>query len=199
MIDTTNDMRKMMPNTEKDFLKFLDGIAHVEGTTQVEISDCPFTAHWKHKVDFVLTNVNRELLYVEVKGWMSYTAVNELRYLMQCSKHDFYILQVTNEDWMGLYEKGIHKRTKRKLDDNTHAQYEEIRDFINGQKTARQMADISRKRLEEFVKVRAGDLERWQKRLAAKANEKVTKENKHENAKVDDKSNHNGFWGCPFV
>ncbi|MBQ6339074.1 MAG: hypothetical protein IJI36_08025, partial [Kiritimatiellae bacterium] len=50
----------------------------------------------KHKVDFVIQNVNGEELCVEVKGWMSYSSVNELQYLLSYSGHKFYILQVTN-------------------------------------------------------------------------------------------------------
>lgn len=168
MIDTTNDKRKKMPDTEREFLDFLNGIANAKGTAQVEVSDCPFTAHWKHKVDFVLENTKGESLYVEVKGWMSYASVNELRYLLEYSKHDFYILQVTNEDWMGLYDKVKHKSTQKKIDDNKKAQYDEIRDFVNGRKSICQMVDVSRKRLEEFVKIRAGDLERWQRRLVVR-------------------------------
>ena len=165
-IDTTNDMRNNMPETEKDFLQFLGDIT--KGKAQVEILDCPFTARWKHKVDFVIENNNGEQLYVEVKGWMSYSSVNELKYLLEYSGYNFYILQVTNEDWMGLYEKMKHKSVSKKIEANRKAQYEEIKDFINGTKTAQNMVDISRQRLEEFVKVREGDLERWRKRLNRK-------------------------------
>ena len=99
---------------------------------------------------------------------MSYSSVNELQYLLRYSGHKFYILQVTNEDWMGLYEKGKHGNKTKKIDANREAQYEEIKDFINGKKTAQAMADISMRRLKEFVKVRMGDLERWKQRLREK-------------------------------
>lgn len=166
--DTTNDMRKNIPETEKRFLEFLNGFTNVKCKAQVEILNCPFTAYWKHKVDFVIRNNKGEELYVEVKGWMSYSSVNELRYLLEYSGYSFYILQVTNEDWMGIYEKAKHKSGSKKVEANRKAQYEEIKDFINGTKTAQDMVDVSRQRLEEFVKVRKGDLGRWRERVNEK-------------------------------
>ena len=71
-----------------------------------------------------------------------------------------------------MYEKGKHGNKTKKIDANREAQYEEIKDFINGKKTAQAMADISMRRLEEFVKVRKGDLERWKQRLREKGNQK---------------------------
>ena len=164
-IDTTNDLRKNVPETEKRLLGFLNGFTNVKGAAQVEILDCPFTARWKHKVDFSIENDKGERLYIEVKGWMSYSSVNELRYLLECPECNLYILQVTNEDWMGLYEKAKHESASKKIEANRKAQYEEIKDFINGTKTVQNMVDVSRQRLEEFVRVREGDLERWRKRL----------------------------------
>ena len=167
-IDTTIDKRKELPKTEQVFLDYLNGNTNVKGKTQVEISNCPFVTCWKHRVDFVIENNKGERLYVEVKGWMSYSSVNELKYLLEHSGRSFYILQVTNEDWMGLYEKAKHKSVSKKIEANRKAQYEEINDFINGTKTVQNMIDISRQRLGEFVKVREGDLKRWRKRLNEK-------------------------------
>lgn len=165
-IDTTNDVRKNMPGTEKEFLDFLGGIASVKVETQVEIQDCPFVAHWKHKVDFVVENNRGERLYVEVKGWMSYTSVNELRYLLECSGENFYILQVTNEDWMGLYEKVKYGSVKNKIQTNKMAQYDEVNGFVNGRISAQEMRRVSLDRLKAFVNVRNGDLNRWKKMLS---------------------------------
>ena len=138
-------------------LKRSDGRA-VKFKWQEPIEDCPFVKRGKHKVDFYLKDPE---LYIEVKGWMSYASVNELEYLLRYSGKDFYILQVTNEDWMGMYEKTKHKSVAKKIAQNEKFQLDEITKFVKGELKAQELVELSLKRLEEFKELRTGDIQRW--------------------------------------
>lgn len=138
-------------------LKRSDGRA-VKFKWQEPIERCPFVKRGKHKVDFYLKDPE---LYIEVKGWMSYASVNELEYLLRHSGKNFYILQVTNEDWMEMYEEKKHKSIAKKIAQNEKLQLEEIAKFVNGELKAQEMVELSLKRLEEFKVLRSGDIQRW--------------------------------------
>lgn len=159
-------MPTKQPKTEREFEEFLIQLrekVNVDYEKQKPIDGCPFARRGKHKVDFVLTTAESSTLYVEVKGWMSYRSVNELKYLLEYSGQDFYILQVTNEDWMGLCLPQKYKSIQKKIEENKKVQYQEIEEFLRGELTSSEMSNRSKKRLAAFRRVRARDLPRWLK------------------------------------
>lgn len=156
--------QKGSPKTEREFEEFLIQLSekvNVDYEKQKTIDGCPFVRRGKHKVDFVLTTAESSTLYVEVKGWMSYRSVNELKYLLEYSGKNFYILQVTNEDWMGLHLPKVHGRVAAKIQKNRDRQYQEIKEFFQGELSASEMSNRSKKRLADFKCVREGDILRW--------------------------------------
>ena len=166
--------KRKQPKTEREFEDFLIQLgkkANVNYEKQKPIDGCPFVRRGKHKVDFVLNT--KPSLYVEVKGWMSYRSVNELKYLLNYSGKNFYILQVTNEDWMDLYLPEVHGSVAAKIQTNKDRQYQEIKEFFQGKLSASAMSDRSKKRLADFKCVREGDIPRWLKEK--KRQEKVAK------------------------
>lgn len=158
--------RNVPPKTEREFEDFLIKLgkkANVDYEKQKPMEGCPFVRRGKHKIDFVLTSADSSTLYVEVKGWMSCSSVNELEYLLNYSGQDFYILQVTNADWMGLYLPKKHESIRKKVEENTKEQYKEIKEFLQGKLSSAEMSMRSKKRLADFRRVRAGDISRWLK------------------------------------
>lgn len=170
-----SDRERKMPETEKEFERFLNELGKKEGRDQdyekqVKVERSPFLKRGVHKVDFVLhrrdKDGNEENLYIEVKGVLSYYEVNVLEYLLKHSGKCFYIYQATNEDWMGLYvpavnqEPGVHS-AKEKIKDNKKKQQEEIKKFFSGEFSAEKMMELASGYLEGYKKLRVGDIDRW--------------------------------------
>ena len=89
------------PKTEKAVYWTLEKkglIVNEQFEKQMPISDIPFCKSNKHKVDLILKNSEGEKLYVEIKGEMTYLEVNKLRYLLDKTHYNFYILQLTEID-----------------------------------------------------------------------------------------------------
>lgn len=152
-----------MAKTEQRVNDFLCGLKTPSGHSlqfdrQLPIGGCPFVKKGKHKVDFHLQDPE---LYIEVKGWMSYASVNELEWLLKYTGKPFYLLQVTNEDWLDAYDRSKHKSIAKKIAENERIQYDEIKRFVIGEVDANEMAKRSAERIEAFKQLRAGDIERW--------------------------------------
>lgn len=152
-----------MAKTEQRVNDFLCGLKTPSGHSlkfdrQLPIGGCPFVKKGKHKVDFHLQDPE---LYIEVKGWMSYASVNELEWLLKYTGKPFYLLQVTNEDWLDAYDRSKHKSIAKKIAENERIQYDEIKRFVIGEVDANEMAKRSVERIEAFKQLRAGDIERW--------------------------------------
>ena len=152
-----------MAKTEQRVNDFLRGLKTSSGRSlkfdrQLPIEGCPFVKKGKHKVDFHLQDPE---LYIEVKGWMSYASVNELEWLLKHTDKPFYVLQVTNEDWIEAYDKLKYKSIAKKIAENERIQYDEIKRFVFGELDAKEMARRSVERIEAFKQLRAGDVERW--------------------------------------
>lgn len=152
-----------MAKTEQRVNDFLRGLKTSSGHSlkfdrQLPIGGCPFVKKGKHKVDFHLQDPE---LYIEVKGWMSYASVNELEWLLKYTGKPFYLLQVTNEDWLDAYDKSKYKSIAKKIAENERIQYDELQQFAAGKLSAKEMAKRSMDRIEAFKKLRAGDIKRW--------------------------------------
>ncbi|MBR6445504.1 MAG: hypothetical protein IKS94_03615 [Prevotella sp.] len=145
-------MEEIMTNTEKCFESFLkrNGINYC---TQVEISGCPFTKNKKHKVDFYLPDKD---LHVEVKGQMTLFATNVLNWLLNYSGKQFYILQMTEEDWIEPFDRVKHKSIQNKKRMNINKQFTEI-----VSNTSCELSNESKKRLQSYISYRNGDIARW--------------------------------------
>lgn len=91
---------------------------------------------------------------------MTLFAVNTLRYSLSYNdEQDFYILQMTDEDWIeGCSE---HMVLKQKIDQNIRLQFDEINKFVNDEITPEEMQELSIKRLNAFQELRKKDFERW--------------------------------------
>ena len=125
-----------------------------------KIDNVLFNESKKHDVDLVLTSRNGERLYVEIKGQMTYLEVNKLKYLLGL-RRNFYILQLTEIDWINPYDENGNKSKFQKTKDDFEIQIEELVDFVNGGKTGEQLKQKSKERLEDWINYRATDLERW--------------------------------------
>ena len=127
-----------------------------------KINDCPFNENNKHKVDFMLTNNARdEELYIEVKGQMTYTEVNKLRFLLEYSGKNFYILQLTEHDWI-VDNRPNAKKSKTKMSKNAfEKQFKELLEFYEGKIEAQEMSQISKERLNQFIANRNKEYQSW--------------------------------------
>lgn len=127
-----------------------------------KIDDIPFNKKRKHEVDIVLTSHNGNKLYVEIKGQMTYIEVNKLKYLhLQHVPYNFYILQLTEIDWIEPYDKVKHKSMPRKSKSDFEKQIEELVEFVNGTITGEELSARSNRRLSDFIEYREKDLETW--------------------------------------
>ena len=91
-----------MSNNEKIFEQWLID-NNVEYEYQPIIENVAFTKSGKYKADFkVYTRNKSEYVIVEIKGFMTYEAVNKLKYLLFNHPENFYIFQMTEQDWLHL-------------------------------------------------------------------------------------------------
>lgn len=154
-----------MAKTEESFNSFLiDQLGLEEGKDferQVDYEGvCPFTKRRKHKIDFKIISKKGHILFVEVKGQMTLYAVNTLRYsLSHNDVQDFYILQLTDEDWIeGCPENMV---LKQKINQNIQLQFDEITKFVNDEITPEKMQELSIKRLDAYRELHEKDFDRW--------------------------------------
>lgn len=124
------------------------------------INNIAFNKSKKHVVDLVLTSQNGEKLYVEVKGQMTYLEVNKLRYLLGLRRH-FYILQLTEIDWIESYNKDKHGSKIQKFKHDFEMQIQELVDFVNGSVKGKELSIRSINRLDEYIAYRSKDLDKW--------------------------------------
>lgn len=146
-----------MSKTEEDFERFLRK-NKIKYKSQYKIEGAPFNRRNYHLVDFYLPELD---LYVEVKGFMTLYQVNVLTYLSKYSGKHFYILQVTEEDWIRPYSKEIDGSLSNKFIENKEIQYNEILKLQKGKYTAKELNKLSFKRLNQYIKHRSKDLDRW--------------------------------------
>lgn len=125
-----------------------------------KIDNIAFNKGKKHDVDLILTSRDGNKLYVEIKGQMTYLEVNKLRYLLGLRRH-FYILQLTEIDWIEPYDKGIHGSKYQKSKKDFENQIEELVKFVNGELTGKELSERSSKRLEDYIEYRSHDLDIW--------------------------------------
>ena len=139
------------PKTEDKYKQFL--IKHnIQFEEQVSIP-CPFNYTKTHKVDFYLPYKD---LYVEVKGFMTFYATNVLEYLLKYSGKKFCILQLTEEDWMGKYNREIHRSMENKRNINAEIQFNETLTL-----SCNELTNLSLQRLEDYKLLRSKDIETW--------------------------------------
>lgn len=125
-----------------------------------KIDNVLFNERKKHDVDLVLTSQNGDKLYVEIKGQMTYLEVNKLKYLLGL-RRNFYILQLTEIDWIQPYDANGNMSKFQKSKDDFHTQINELVAFVNGRETGEQMKQKSKERLDDWINYRATDIERW--------------------------------------
>ena len=101
----------------------------------------------KHDVDLVLTSRNGDRLYVEIKGQMTYLEVNKLKYLLGL-RRNFYILQLTEIDWIQPYDANGNISKFQKSKDDFHTQINELVAFVNGRETGEYLKQKSKERLD---------------------------------------------------
>lgn len=112
-------------------------------------------------MDLILKNKMGDKLYVEIKGAMTYLEVNKLCYLLNESPYDFYILQLTEIDWIKPYEKSGFKRKIMKSKNDFEKQIGELVDFMEGNVSGTDLSVTSKKRLKNYIDFRRKDLRRW--------------------------------------
>ena len=106
--DELFQIKHKMYNTEKAICYVLDKLGlklEEDFKFFTEIDNTPFTKSNKHKVDVMLTSrKDGSKLYVEIKGMMTYIEVNKLQFLLNETGKNFYILQLTELDWIKPYK-----------------------------------------------------------------------------------------------
>ena len=91
-----------MSNNEKIFEQWLID-NNIEYEYQPIIENVTFTKSRKYKADFKVYNRDKsEYIIIEIKGFMTYEAVNKLKYLVINHPENFFIFQMTEKDWMHL-------------------------------------------------------------------------------------------------
>lgn len=146
-----------MSQAEKDFESFLRK-NRIKYKCQYKIFDIPFTQRHYHLVDFYLPDYD---LYIEVKGFMTLYQINILKYLLKYRKEKFYILQVTEEDWITPYNKSKYGSLKNKFSLNKEIQYKEILKLKRKNITTMELQKLSLTRLNKYIKHRDKDIEKW--------------------------------------
>ena len=152
------------PKTEKAVYCVLKKRGLVENEQfekQQPIFNIPFCKSNRHKVDLILKNDLGDKLYVEIKGEMTYLEVNKLRYLIDSTPYNFYILQLTEIDWIKPFEKSSFKRKSLKSKDDFEKQIDELIGFVRGTISGGELSEKSRKRLNRYIRYRGSDIKRW--------------------------------------
>ena len=91
-----------MSNNEKIFEQWLID-NNVEYEYQPTIENVAFAKSGKYTADFkVYTRDKSEYVIVEIKGFMTYEAVNKLKYLIAVHPENIYIFQMTEKDWLHM-------------------------------------------------------------------------------------------------
>ena len=114
-----------------------------------------------HEVDLKLISIKGEELFVEVKGEMTLLETNKLRYLFNETSLNFYLIQLTDIDWIEPYSKEKYQKKSIKSKQDFDTQIFELVSFIKGEITGEEMSARSKKRLEDYIEFRAKDLETW--------------------------------------
>lgn len=91
-----------MSNNEKIFEQWLID-NNVEYEYQPIIENVAFSKSGKYKADFkVYTRDKSEYVIVEIKGFMTYEAVNKLKYLLTVHPENICVFQMTEKDWLHM-------------------------------------------------------------------------------------------------
>ena len=130
--------------------------------SQEKVKNCPFVRNHEHKADFMIISMKGEKLYIEVKGQMTYFEVNKLRFLLERHEEKFYVLQLTEIDWINDVSNDINLSTAEKSKSIYEQQFLELLEFYKGDKTSSEMNELSKQRLDYFVNARAKDIENWE-------------------------------------
>lgn len=138
----------------EDFLKRHNVNYEIPSNENFYIRNVAFNRTGIYKPDFYLPDRN---LYIEIKGFMTISAVNVLRYLLQFEPVNFCILQMTEHDWIRelLLDKSIFSNVAR-LQRSCEIQFNEILQLTN-----KQLHDLSCKRLEEYMATRENEYQSW--------------------------------------
>jgi hypothetical protein len=111
----------------------------------------------EHKVDFYLTDSN---VYIEVKGQMTYYAVNQLLWEVKKIPAPFFVFQCTEEDWIDKYDEKRHGTQTAKIKYNIDRQFKEIKELSNPEKV-KELTATTEKRIQDYIQVRKLELEEW--------------------------------------
>lgn len=157
------EIDKLKNITEKSIYVALEEnglMSNVDFTFHKKIDNIFFNERKKHDVDLVLTSHNGDKLYVEIKGQMTYLEVNKLNYLLGL-RRNFYILQLTEIDWIQPYDANGNMSKFQKSKDDFNTQIDELVAFVNGRVTGGHLKQMSQERLYNWINYRATDIERW--------------------------------------
>lgn len=164
-------IKPRMYNTEKAICYTLDKLGLKLGKDFkffVGIDNIPFTKSKKHKVDLMLTSrIDESKLYVEIKGMMTYLEVNKVKYLLTETDKNFYILQLTELDWIKPYRGKSAKAAFNKSKKDFETQVNELVEFVNGRKTGEELSEITKQRLTKYINYRKRDLKRWKEKTTS--------------------------------
>ena len=92
---------------------------------------------------------------------MTLLETNKLRYLFNETSLNFYLIQLTDIDWIEPYSKEKYQKKSIKSKQDFDTQIFELVSFIKGEITGEEMSARSKKRLEDYIEFRAKDLETW--------------------------------------
>lgn len=92
---------------------------------------------------------------------MTYLEVNKLRFLLEQSGKKFYILQLTELDWVEDNDCNVDVSRKEKSREAFEKQFEELLEFYEGKIKAKKMVRISKRRLKQFLANRKKEYQSW--------------------------------------
>ena len=95
---------------------------------------------------------------------MSLYAVNTLLYCHRLLNGPdwYYVFQGTEGGWFNPSDEINCKKILQLCRQNIEKQFQELEDLKNGKVTAQELSQLSRRRLENYIWYRNGDLSRWQ-------------------------------------
>ena len=122
---------------------------------EYSIDNIPFNKFHVYKPDFYLPEKD---LYIEIKGYMTLFTVNKLMYLLKKRLlSNFCILQMTDETWIyEIYHNTALSSINKKIEKSIEKQFDEIKNL-----SARELHDISLRRLEAYIELNKKEFETW--------------------------------------
>lgn len=107
----------------------------------------------KYKTDFTIYNKDKsDKIYIEIKGFMTLEVIYKLKHIYKLNEINFYILQMTESDW-------LHIKTNEAI----QIQFNLLKDFYNKKIDSKYLNDISKDLLNKYILYKEETYNKWNK------------------------------------